>query len=215
MKADTDDIEQLKDIHKRLEHEIEARLKEFELIWLHGDDERLFAELVFCILTPQSRARSCWAAVESLFSTGRVYCQSDAIHPMLEGVRFKYRKAEYICEARDLFSVDGRLSIRAFLKGDVLSMREWLVENVKGLGYKEASHFLRNIGIGRDLAILDRHILRRLVRYGVISSMPESLSRSRYLEIEGSMSDFARRIDIPMSHLDMVFWYMGTGEIFK
>ncbi|GAJ17855.1 unnamed protein product, partial [marine sediment metagenome] len=29
---------------------------------------------------------------------------------------------------------------------DEIKLREWVVKNFKGLGYKEASHFLRNIG---------------------------------------------------------------------
>ncbi len=118
--------------------------------------------------------------------------------------------------ARELFTVEGRLSVRAQMDPqNPFQTREWLVGNVKGMGYKEASHFLRNIGLGRDLAILDRHILKNLVRFGVIPDIPRSLGRGRYLKIEVAMSDFARLINIPMSHLDMLLWYMGAGEVFK
>lgn len=204
-------------IHRELEEVIEARLREFDQLWLNADEERLFEELVFCLLTPQSRARSCWAAVEKLSSMGELRCPAqERIQKELNGVRFSRKKAEYICRAREQFMADGRLSVRAHMDPqDPFETREWLVENVKGMGYKEASHFLRNIGLGRDLAILDRHILKSLVRYGVIPVFPKSLSRSRYLQIEAAMSDFARRIGIPLQHLDMVLWYMGAGEVFK
>ena len=86
---------------------------------------------------------------------------------------------------------------------------------MKGLGYKEASHFLRNIGVGLDLAILDRHIIKNLKRYGVIEEVPKSLTPKKYLEIEEKMKEFARRIDIPMPELDLLFWSMETGEVFK
>ncbi|MEM0499287.1 MAG: N-glycosylase/DNA lyase [Methanothrix sp.] len=213
----THEIEQLKELHGELEDVIEARLKEFDQLWLNADEDRLFEELVFCLLTPQSRARSCWAAVERLSSMGKLRCPAHGeIQRELRGVRFSRRKAEYICMARALFTVDGRLSVRSHVNPkNPLQTREWLVGNVKGMGYKEASHFLRNVGLGRDLAILDRHILKSLVRFGVIPDIPKSMSRSRYLKIEAAMADFARSISIPMSHLDMVLWYMGAGEVFK
>ncbi|MDH7596171.1 MAG: N-glycosylase/DNA lyase [Methanothrix sp.] len=213
----THEIEQLRELHGELEDIIEARLREFDQIWLNADEERLFEELVFCLLTPQSRARACWAAVEKLSSRGELRCPArERVHMELRGVRFSRRKAEYICMARELFTVDGRLSVRAHIDPqNPFQTREWLVGNVKGMGYKEASHFLRNIGLGRDLAILDRHILKSLVRFGVIPYIPKTLGRSMYLKIEAAMLDFARHINIPMSHLDMVLWYMGAGEVFK
>ena len=96
-----------------------------------------------------------------------------------------------------------------------MEAREWFVDNVKGIGLKEASHFLRNIGLGEDLAILDRHILKNLALLGVIEEVPASLSRRLYLEIEDRMRKFAENIKIPMSHLDLLLWYMETNEIFK
>jgi N-glycosylase/DNA lyase len=93
--------------------------------------------------------------------------------------------------------------------------REWLVANINGMSYKEASHFLRNIGMGQDLAILDRHILKNLVRLGVIQEIPSSISPRKYLDIEEKMRRFCTREKIPMDHLDMLLWCRETGEIFK
>lgn len=83
------------------------------------------------------------------------------------------------------------------------------------MGYKEASHFLRNIGFSANIAILDRHILRNLNRLQLIDSLPEGLSRYQYLLIEGKMREFSKTIGIPMNYLDFVLWYMETGTIFK
>jgi len=94
-------------------------------------------------------------------------------------------------------------------------MRDWLVKHVKGLGLKEASHFLRNIGMGEELAILDRHILKNLVCLGVIAGVPASLTPSRYKEIESRMKTFSSSIGIPMGELDLILWYRETGSIFK
>jgi N-glycosylase/DNA lyase len=89
------------------------------------------------------------------------------------------------------------------------------VENVKGLGYKEASHFLRNIGLGEDLAILDRHILKNLGLLGVIDEVPSSPTKRLYLEIERKMAAFSKEAKIPMGQLDLLLWYKEAGEVFK
>ncbi len=132
-------------------------------------------------------------------------------------MRFKYKKAGYIIEARNKFLIDGKLTIKSLVIrfSDAYTAREWLVRNVKGIGYKEASHFLRNIGYGTDLAILDRHILKNLRSLQVIEVVPASLSRRRYLEIEEGMKELSEKVGIPMSHLDLVLWYKETGEVFK
>ena len=130
------------------------------------------------------------------------------------GVRFNQRKAEYICLARLKFC---ERSLRATLAGfaSPQAAREWLVENVKGLGYKEASHFLRNIGLGEDLAILDRHILKNLTLLGVIDEVPSSPTKRIYIEIEQKMSAFSQKAGIPMGQLDLLLWYKEAGEVFK
>jgi N-glycosylase/DNA lyase len=89
------------------------------------------------------------------------------------------------------------------------------VKNVRGLGYKEATHFLRNVGLNGGLAILDRHILRNLKRYRAIRSLPKSLSRKKYLALERSFLHFADRIGISLDELDLLFWSMETGVIRK
>jgi len=211
-------IHEIQSLHKTLEDKIEARLRDFGRIWQEGSEEDLFAELAFCLLTPQSRARTCWPAVERLREKGLLFSGTpEEIPAELGGVRFKERKAEYIATAREQFTKDGQISIRPTLEGfsDPHKTRDWLVQNVKGLGYKEAGHFLRNIGLGEDLAILDRHILKNLVLLGVIDKIPKSLTKKRYLEIEKKMEDFSKRAKIPMGHLDMILWSKETGEIFK
>lgn len=197
---------------------IERRLEEFDRLWREGSDEEIFAEFLFCLLTPQSRAKLCWRAVERLVEKGLLLNGGERdIEDVLKGVRFRRNKARYIVEARKLFTRKGQLEIKKFLSsfGDVKMLREWLVRNVKGMGYKEASHFLRNIGLGEDVAILDRHILKNLKAFGVINDIPRSLSRKKYLEIEEEMRKFSHEIGIPMSHLDLLFWSRQTGEIFK
>ena len=93
--------------------------------------------------------------------------------------------------------------------------REWLVQNVHGIGYKEASHFLRNVGSGEGIAILDRHILKNLLKHGAIAEIPKTLTKKRYLEIEERMRAFARKVKIPMEHMDLLLWAEEAGMVFK
>ena len=209
-------LEDLKKIYSIKKYEICLRLEEFKKIW-HEDDERIFVELVFCLLTPQSKARICWDAVlnllkKKLLFKGDVY----QISRELKNVRFKNKKTGHIVEARRFFTKNNRIDIKSKLKGfnNIFELRDWLVQNVKGMGYKEASHFLRNIGLGENLAILDRHILKNLKLFKVIKEIP-ILSRKRYYEVENKMRKFADKVNIPMAHLDLLLWYKETGEVFK
>ncbi len=210
--------DEIRSILTSIQDEIQSRLQEFDSVLKTGDEESIFAELVFCILTPQSKAKSAWAAVKRLLDKDLLLAGTeDQVLRELIGVRFKYKKAGYVTEARNMFLIDGKISLKSRISrfSDAYDAREWLVRNVKGIGYKEASHFLRNIGPGADLAILDRHILKNLRSLQVIEEVPASLSRRRYLEIEEGMNKLSERVGIPMSHLDLVLWYKETGEVFK
>ena len=210
-------IIEIRRTHNKIRSDIESRLEEFRQAWAAGSDEDVFAELTFCLFTPQSKARSCWAAVECLQTSDLLMNGSQQdIAATITGVRFHNTKAGRVVRAREQFFSGGR-SLRSTIAGfsSPGETREWLVENINGFGYKEASHFLRNLGMGGELAILDRHILRNLVPLGVIGEVPTSISRKNYLEIEQKMAVFSQRIKIPMAHLDLVLWYREAGEIFK
>ncbi len=204
-------------LYEEIKESIIRRISEFEALWKYGNDEEIFSEVAFCLLTPQSKAKVCWHAIERLTETGLLFTGSQAdIQKELYGVRFKQKKALYIVSARNFFS-NGKLRIKKLISSfkEPFKARDWLVKNIKGFGYKEASHFLRNIGKGRELSILDRHILKNLLCEGVIEEIPTTLTKRRYAEIEDKMRKYAKEIGIPLQHLDFVFWYRETGEIFK
>ena len=212
-------IEDLKPLHGQLRGQITERLDEFKDIWKNGSEEDIFFELIFCLLTPQSKAKSCYNAVTCLID-GDIILKGETseIAQTLKGkVRFHNNKARHIVLARQMFASGDGIAIRhaIYEHKNPIDTREWLVKNIKGMGYKEASHFLRNIGLGGELAILDRHILKNLAEMGIIQEVPSSLSRKRYLQIENEMGKFAENIKIPMAHLDLLLWYMETKEIFK
>ncbi len=195
---------------------IKNRLKEFKLVW-NSPDKKIFSELCFCICTPQSKAVYCDKAISGLEKNGLLFTgDAKQIKFGLKGVRFPNNKTKYIMRARDIFLQNGAIKIKE--KIDVLnvdSTRHWLVRNVTGIGFKEASHFLRNIGLGKELAILDVHILRSMVACGLIKSVPLSISEKTYLRLEDRLRTFSKKISIPMDELDLLFWSHATGEIFK
>ncbi len=197
---------------------IERRLEDFRRIG-QTEEERLFEELCFCILAAQTGARRSDAAIAALRDAKLLWSggSSDIASFLRHRTRFHNHKAAFIVRARERFSTggDGRLSATLGSFASSKDARAWLVREVDGLGLKEASHFLRNTGRGEDLAILDRHILRNLIRHRVIRTMPPTLTAKRYLEIESRMERFSRDVDIPMAALDLVFWSRETGEIFK
>ena len=215
--------------------DIRARLSHFESVGKKGG-RALFEELCFCLLTPQSKARSCDAAIRELKEKNLLFAGDAAsIAKVLSTkTRFHNNKAKYVVEARAKFSGnlpvvefgnstprekfeanDFSLLERATFAGSERNAREYFLKNVNGLGMKEASHYLRNVGRGETLAILDRHILKNLVKCGAIKSVPASLTEKRYLEIERAMEKFCKKTGIPLSHLDLLFWAEETGEIFK
>jgi len=223
--------------YKKRKLQIKKRLKEFEN-FKNAKDEDIFSELCFCILTPQTKAVFCDEAIKELKESDLLFeGDKNAISKRLKGlVRFHNNKANYIVEARKLFSAQGgsaptrggfafgesggrsrnSLDIKSKLAPkDILKTREWLVKNIKGLGYKEASHFLRNIGLGKDIAIIDRHILENLKRYGVITKIPDSINKSVYINIEEKMQKFSHHVKIPLEELDLLLWSNETGFIFK
>jgi len=208
----TPSLNLLVDLYFLKKKEITSRLKEFKKIGQLGDKRRIFAEMCFCILTPQSKAKSCWSAIEGLSKKDLLLKgQEKDISRVLNlcGVRFHNNKAKYIVSARKNFSELRRYDY------PIPELRSWLVKNIKGIGLKEASHFLRNVGLGNSVAILDRHILKNLQQYDVIKEIPESMTSKKYMKIESKMIRFAKKINIPVSHLDLLFWSKETGEVFK
>ena len=203
---------------KYAKEKIEERIKHFREVFEKGSDKAVFAELAFCIFTPQSKAVSCWKAVNVLYDKNLLFTgNADEIATNINNVRFQNNKAKFLVQAREKFSLNGKLNIKNKLKSfdDMKQLRKWIIDNIKGIGYKEAGHFLRNVGLGLDLAILDRHILKNLKFYGAIDEIPETLTVKKYLEIEEKMFGFCNKIKIPMAHIDLLFWAMQTGGIFK
>jgi len=195
----------------RVAEQVEERIREFKTLRSRGNED-WFSELCFCILTAYSGARLGMRIQNVIGPEGFLRLPEEELAERLRrlGHRFGGRRANFIVQARKVSNIkDIVVNFR-----DEMQARDWLVENVMGFGYKEASHFLRNVGYD-DVAILDRHVLRTMCENGMIKEVPKGLARRKYLEIEAKLRDLSAQLSIPLSKLDLYIWYMRTGDVLK
>src|SRR3989344_5264033 len=182
-----DSIENLKQQYNNKKDKIRERLAQFErffnepLSWhyMNGElkllpseakeDHRIFEELSFCIFTANTSAEmgaKALDAVRNVLITGN----ADEMTRRLEGIyRFNNVRPAHIIHTRNYL----KNTLNFQLKNKILSFKDKnelrdffaLNKDVKGLGMKEASHFLRNIGF-RGYTILDKHIINSLHEFG-------------------------------------------------
>ena len=193
---------------------VEKRMDEFREVHL-ADTNKWYEELVYCLLTAYASARMGQKCVDALcydqiLIDGTLNDITDCL--VTEGHRFAKIRAEYIYNTRHLAPTI-KQKIQSFK--DTKLTREWLAKNIKGIGLKEASHYLRNVGYF-DLAILDRHILANMNEHEIIDHQKnKSLTRKRYLEYEEKLQLIADRLDVIPGELDLYMWYRKTGKVMK
>ena len=138
----------------------------------------------------------------------------------LEGIyRFSNLRPQYIVHTREYLKSNLDFKIKnkiEELKNDPPALREFFANNggIKGLSYKEASHFLRNIGM-KGYAILDKHILNSMVEFNAAENIKIPLPGKLYPEIEQKLKIFSNEIGIPMDELDLLLWSRKNGRIMK
>ncbi|AJF60318.1 MAG: N-glycosylase/DNA lyase [Candidatus Diapherotrites archaeon] len=191
--------------------DVKARLQEFKEVF-NSSNERWFSELCFCLLTANSSAESGIKIQNSLGFKGFSELSERQLSFELRklGYRFYNRRAEFIVSARNHYQIkDNVLSF-----GNENEARLWLVENFKGLGFKEASHFLRNVGF-KNVAIIDRHVLSVLSENDFLKTKPKTISPKTYMEIEKQLEEICGKTGLSQGELDLYLWYMKTGKVLK
>ena len=197
---------------------IVKRLAEFRKVYEQGD-RAIFEELCYCILTAGSSAKMGMRTVGALRDILRSGSEKELQQrAKAHSARFWRLRPSYIVHTREYLKDACGLKLKRLIDSFDCrdARRDFFAKNkgVKGLGYKEASHFLRNIGFP-GYAILDKHILNSLREMGVVSERMRPASRAGYLAIEEKLERFAREIGIDMDHLDLLLWSRKTGEILK
>ncbi|HSI89091.1 MAG TPA: hypothetical protein VK918_08550 [Pyrinomonadaceae bacterium] len=211
-------VDVIRAAHAARRDEIRRRLFEFESIWRHGSDRDLWREMVFCFFTGGCSARMGLRSIEAVDDLLEAGSQAELAAALTGVHRYPNARSRYIVASRDYLSELCGMRLRNHISqfDDPLALRDWLARErgVKGLGYKEASHFLRNIGL-KGYAILDKHVLNCLYELGVIGDPKPPSTRDRYLKVEGQLKGFAERIGIDFDELDLVLWSVKTGEVLK
>ena len=184
-----------------------------------NDDQRIFEELCFCIFTANTSAEMGLKAVDAvrdLLMGGK----AEEMTKKLEGIyRFNNLRPSYIIHTREYLKNNFDFNLKnkiESMKNNAEELRNFFAFNpgIKGLSYKEASHFLRNIGF-KGYAILDKHILNSLIEFNVIDNIKTPVTAKLYPEIEKKMKLFSNEIEIPMDELDLLLWSRRNGRILK
>ena len=182
--------------------EVKTRLKEFN--FSKKTHKEWFSELCFCILTANTTADGGMKLQATLGDSVCELSENELSNKLKElQYRFPNVRAKYIHEAKKCLKIKDMIK-----KMPSKEAREFIVDNIKGLGMKEASHFLRNTG-RKDVAIIDRHILR-ILGYNI-----DSLTRDQYLEIEREMEKLGKMTKTNLAELDLILWAIQTGKVLK
>ncbi|MCW4050577.1 MAG: N-glycosylase/DNA lyase [Candidatus Bathyarchaeota archaeon] len=198
----------------RVQKMVEERMREFR--WVHEQDtQKWYEELVYCLLTANASALMGQKCVDALCCDNIIReGELEDIRSCLkeQGHRFPNVRAEYINNTRHLAPL-----LKSTIQGfkDSREARVWLVENVKGIGWKEGSHYLRNVGYF-DLAIIDRHIISNLMEHGLIGEEGrKSITKKRYFQYEETLDKVAKMLNMLPGELDLYLWYRKTGKVLK
>ena len=175
-------------------------------------NNKLFIELSFCVLTANYNASKA-IVIQNKIKSGFITFTFKELSSKLKelGYRYPNLRAEYIIYNRQFLN-----KLKTVLNSykEKNSLRDWFAENIKGLSYKESSHFLRNIGY-KDYAIIDFHIIDLLISYGYLKEKPKTLNRGKYIEIENILSDIGKKAKLNQAELDLYLWYLETGTVLK
>lgn len=223
-------FEDVLEAKKKIEGSVKQRLSQFETLgregrthfdfrpFLNVDYEAdVFSELCFCLLTANSSAALGINLQKAIGVEGFWNADFEELVKILEkhGHRFAKQRAERIIKARETFpkvselignSKEGR-NIRDLLS-DTCSKYK-----VEGLGIKEASHFLRNVGFN-DVAIVDRHVFRFLKGKGLLPDF-KTITRKIYLQAERALDKICEELGMTQGELDLYIFYVKTKRVLK
>jgi N-glycosylase/DNA lyase len=192
----------LRKLKEKYENDAKNFLKKFRRNY---SEEEIFLELCFCILVANSSMKKTYEIWKKIGKDFLILSKEELREKLKSfGYRFYNRRAEYIVEAREKINL-----LKEILKKKKEKLRDMLVKNFKGIGYKEASHFLRNLGY-KDFAILDRHVLKTLEKYRLIEKIPKTLTKKKYLEIEEKLRKISKKLNISLVELDFYLFYLSS-----
>lgn len=192
-------------------------------------------ELVSCVLGSQVRYEMAVVAAVNLEDAGlledRWWLACDAVgfeqavFEVLDGrtptstgsARYRFAKSRsQQLEGARLALAQIPLNTRLSDGQDPRVVRSTLVADIPGIGPKQASMFLRNIGRSYDLAIVDTHVLRFICTQGLGGEDDIRIGTFRgYERAERVLVNYAESIGYPAGYLDWAIWatMKAAGEL--
>jgi len=194
--------------------------------WHELREEDLWEELCFCILSSNVPYEMASSALIQLSHKGLLDLDSERIntrliaselsrpiyHPerkdgSLRVYRFPRNRARNIVGAWNyLYLRNSGLASLLYSKFTPVDLRAALASHVPGIGFKEASHFLRDVKYTDALAVLDTHIVSFLNLF--VHALPpiRNLTPRRYIQLEKLLIEFAENLGLSPAILDMAVW---------
>ena len=199
--------------------------------WSKKTEEEMWYEMCFCILSANVSFELAKSCIEVLKYLGHLSSEwiinneksseilfhvlsSPIFRPQkkdgsLRKYRYPKKRADQITEAAKFIYLQNN-SIKDVLKkiDSDIEVRNFFALNVPGLGIKEASHFLRNIGFSDSLAILDVHMLEFLRQRSLIHlKKGTALTKKIYLKIEDILRSYVAFHKLNLAIFDLAVWY--------
>ena len=200
---------ELLELYELRGEEIRNRLLEFKETFQKADDLQIFHELSFCILSSgvgPKIAGQCMRAIGEKLADG----EEDELLGRIQTIhKYAENASRYIVFTREYLKEEHGFLLKSLVSSfeDRVERRDFFAKNpgIKGLGYMQASHFLRNLGFS-GYAILDRNNLASLSELGITGETKYPLTRKRYLETESLMTEAARELGVSLDEFDLLLW---------
>lgn len=194
-------------------------------------ESKLLSELVLCILSSQEKYEVALAVmkelrkqnvlrvpknktefkeiesqVKSTLKTPVAYKSNEQFYS--RRLRFFMKKAHYVIATIENIYLND-LTIKEILRQQdcIQETRKNIIKYSYGLGPKQASMFLRNIGYHTEFAVLDKHVIDYMKLMGLTKVSEASFSNiSAYQKIEMQLKSYAESFNLNLLHLDLAIW---------
>lgn len=205
------------DIFNRIQDSAANRKSELDLL----------KELSCCLLSSQVRYETAVAATSVLAKEGflslpyykenyRWYEARIRMHlakPMqVEGRKLHYRfpnvRANQLAMLmKNLMKNDSGVSDILYSNDSSILARQAIVDIAPGVGLKQASMFLRNVGYSYDIAILDKHVIDFMTLSEMVAAGDIRKLGSQYYGVaEQKLIGFSEELGYPVGCVDWAIW---------
>lgn len=216
--------------YHRLEKEYDFTNK-----WQSLDEQQIWKELCFCLLSGNVAYELVKSTVNVLEQKGFldyrwIITEKESQHRIfdlfngsnfepkkkngeLRKYRYPKKRSQEIAKAAKI--IYSKSSIKELLDKPIseVEARNFLAKNIPGLGIKESSHFLRNIGYSNSLAIIDVHVLNFLKQNRFVTWDNSSLTTKKYCKLEIILQNLAEFHNLDLAIFDLAIWYYMRSNV--